>query len=233
MSAPATAPTPDARPRINPLTLWIPVILAVGGLVVFWNYLVKLQAEKAEQRLPIISRIEKNFVFTERSGKQVELKELKGKVIVACWVFTRCPRGCPGVVGQMLSLHKELEGNPNVHFLSVSVDPDDSPEQLKKFADGLKINGDNWWFVNGPKDPVRSFMTRYFKFQDVQEVPEAERMSPDDKFLHDMKVCLVDKGGHVRGFYDIASPDPEYAKFFQEKIRKDIDMLLKDDGTGK
>lgn len=223
----------DDKPRINPLTLWIPVILVVGGLVVFWNYLVKLQAEKAKPRLPIVSRIEKNFTFTERSGKQVELMALKGKVIVTCWVFTRCPRGCPGVVGQLLSLHKELGDNPDVHFLSVSVDPDDTPEQLKKFADGLKITGDNWWFVNGPKDPLRSFMGRYFRFDEVRDVPEAERMSPDDKFLHDMKVCLVDKAGHVRGFYDISSADPEYAKFYQEKIRKDIQTLLNESDPAK
>src|SRR3954469_24496919 len=145
--------------RINPLTLWIPVILAVCGLVIFWNYLVKLQAEKAKPRLPILSRVEKNVVFTERSGKQVELKELKGKVIVACWVFTRCPRGCTGVAGEMRKLAKEFEGNPKVHFLSVSVDPDDKPEDLRHFADGLGVQGDSqWWFVNGPKDEVRTAM---------------------------------------------------------------------------
>ena len=57
-------------------------------------------------------------------------------------------------------------------------------------------------------------------------MPEAERLSPDDKFLHDAKVILVDHAGNVRGVYDIGSVDPEFAKFFQEKIRKDIKTLL-------
>lgn len=214
-------------PRINPLTLWIPVILVVGGLVVFWNYLVKLQAEKAQPRLPILARLEKNMSFTERSGQQVELKDLKGKVIIACWVFTRCPRGCTGVAGEMRKLYMEYKDNPNIHFLSVSVDPDDKPEDLKRFADGLKIEGaDKWWFVNGPKKDVRVYMTRYFGFNDVQDVPEKDRMSPDDKFLHDMRVALVDTGGHLRGLYGIANPDPEFAKLFQDKIRADIKTLL-------
>lgn len=224
---------PAPAPRINPLTLWIPVILVVGGLVIFWNYLVKLQAEKAQPRLPILSRLEKNLVLTERSGKQVELKDLKGKVIVACWVFTRCPRGCTGVAGEMRRLFDEISSNPDVHFLSVSVDPDDKPEDLKRFADGLGFKGDNWWFVNGPKDAVRVYMTRQFSFNDVQEIPEADRMSPDDKFIHDMRVALVDSGGHVRGLYGIANPDPEFAKFFQEKIRKDIKTLLNEKGSPK
>jgi cytochrome oxidase Cu insertion factor (SCO1/SenC/PrrC family) len=227
-----SAPTTPPR-RINPLTLWIPVILVVGGLVVFWNYLVKLQAEKAKPRLPIHSRLEKNMIFTERSGKQVELKDLKGKVIVACWVFTRCPRGCTGVAGEMRKLYLEFKDNPNIHFLSVSVDPDDTPEDMKRFADGLKLEGDKWWFVNGPKKDVRVYMTRYFGFNDVQDVPEAERMSPDDKFLHDMRVALVDSGGHVRGLYGIANPDPEFAKIFQEKIRKDIRTLLSGKDTAE
>jgi protein SCO1/2 len=218
---------PPGPPRINPLTLWIPVILVVGGLVVFWNYLVKLKTEKDQPRLPIHSRLEKNFAFTERSGQTVELAALKGKVIITCWVFTRCPRGCTGVAGEMRKLWEEFKGNPDIHFLSVSVDPDDKSEDLKRFADGLKLEGDNWWFVNGPRDQVRTYMTRYFKFNDVKEIPEADRMSPDDKFLHDMRVALVDKEGHVRGFYGIANPDPEFAKLDQERIRTHIKNLLK------
>jgi protein SCO1/2 len=178
------------------------------------------------RRLPYLSRLEKNIVLTERSGKPVELKDLKGKVIVACWVFTRCPRGCTGVAGEMRKLFEELQGNPKVHFLSVSVDPDDKPEDLKKFADALNLKGDNWWFVNGPKDAVRVYMTRYFGFLDVRDLPESERMTPDDKYEHDMRVALVDPAGHVRGLYGIANPDPQYAKMFQEKIRADIKTLL-------
>jgi cytochrome oxidase Cu insertion factor (SCO1/SenC/PrrC family) len=178
-------------------------------------------------RLPYLSRLEKNIVFTERSGKQVELKDLKGKIIVACWVYTRCPRGCTGVAGEMRKLFLELKDNPNVHFLSVSVDPEDKPEDLQRFAQGLGLKeGDHWWFVNGPKDEVRSAMVRYFGFNEVQEIPEADRMSPDDKFVHDMRVALVDMGGHVRGFYGIANPDPEFAKLYQKKIREDIQTLL-------
>lgn len=217
---------PDNKPRIHPLTIWIPVIVIALGMVVFWNYLViKLKPESQQARLPILSRLEKNLVLTERSGKTVELKDLKGKVLVACWVFTRCPRGCPGVVGEMLRLYNEVGADPALHFLSVSVDPDDKPEQMREFTDKFNIKGDNWWFVNGNRDELRVYMTRYFGFQDVQDVPEKDRLSPDDKFIHDMKVALVDHAGHVRGFYDIGSPDKDAREFFQEKIRKDIRTL--------
>lgn len=223
-----STPPPAERPRIHPLTIWIPIIAIVGGIVVAYSYLTKLSLEKRSPRLPVVSRLEKSIPLVERSGKEVELADLKGKVIVACWVYTHCPRGCAGVVGAMLGLHKEFENNPDVHFLSVSVDPDDTPQQLKTFADGLKIGGDNWWFVNGNKDTLRSYMTRYFQFTGVQDIPEKERLSPADKYIHDMRVALVDKQGQVRKHYHVGSGDPELAQLSLDDLRRDINTVLKE-----
>ncbi|MCE9518128.1 MAG: SCO family protein [Verrucomicrobia bacterium] len=215
-----------SRPPINPITIWIPIVMIALGLVVFWNYLFKLKRDQMSDRLPIEKRLEKNLVLTERSGRTVELKQLKGKVFVASWVFTRCPRGCPGVVGEMIRLYKDFSADPNMQFVSFSVDPDDTPELLNKFTEKFGIKGDNWWFLNGKKDDLRVYMTRYFGFNEVRDVPENERFSPDDKFVHDMRVALVDHLGQVRGFYDIGSPDKETREFYQEKIRKDMRTLL-------
>jgi len=218
--------------RIHPLSIWIPVIIAALGLVVFESYLLRLKQESmanhGESRLPMLSKLEKNLVLTERNGKTVELKNVQGKVLVACWVYTHCPRGCPGVVGELLKLYKDVGSDPGIHFLSFSVDPTDTPAVMQDFTSRFGIKGDNWWFVNGPMDEVRHYMTKYFGFMAVQDVAEKDRLSPDDKFLHDMKVALVDKQGNVRGMYDIGSADPEFAKFFRDKIRKDIQTLLKE-----
>jgi cytochrome oxidase Cu insertion factor (SCO1/SenC/PrrC family) len=226
-----------SKPRIHPLTVWVPIIIAVLGLVVFEAYLLRLKEEKmrdrstadgGENRLPVLSRLEKNLALTERSGKTVELKDLKGKVMVACYVYTHCPRSCPGVVAQMNTLFKEVGSDPNVHFLSFSVEPDDSPEILTDFTKRFGITGDNWWFLNGPKDELRVYLTRYFGFYAVQDVPEKDRFSPEDKYLHDAKVVLVDHKGQVRGKYDIGSPDPEFAKDDQRRIREDIKTILEE-----
>lgn len=223
-----TQSSPTNKAKLHPLSIWIPLVVIALGLMVFWNYMVKLKMEQSQPRLPYLSRLEKNFIFTERSGQEVELKELKGKVILASWVFTKCPRGCPGVVAEMMKVQKELGDVPEVHLLTASVDPDDTPEQLKKFTDNFGITAKNWWFVTAPKDELRLYMTKYFGFQEVQDVPEADRLTPDDKFIHDMKVALVDHEGRVRGLYDISSPDPQFASFFREKLREDIKTLLKD-----
>lgn len=233
---PAGAPTPgtpdDEAPRsINPWTLWVPIIVIMLGVVVFYNYLVynSMEAKKAQNVPPLMGRLEKDMELTERSGKKVHLEDLRGKILIASWVYTRCPRGCAGVVAKLKTLQKELGNNPNIHFLSFTLDPDDTPDIMKQFAEGIGIKEtDNWWFLNGPKEEVRKYMTFSFKFRPVQDIPEADRMSPQDKYMHDLRVALVDHQGHVRGLHDIMNADATYADYWDKKIREDIQYLLKE-----
>ena len=219
--------------RIHPLTVWVPVIFIALGVVLFYNYLVKLSFESKQNHLPILSRLEKNLALDERSGKRVELKDLKGKIIVASWVYTHCPRGCAGVVSEMRSAFNDLKKSAGkdadaIQFLSFSLDPADTPKDMKEFTDKFKIEGDNWWFLTGPKDELRPYMSKYFGFHEVEEVPVEKRFSPDDKFVHDMRVVLVDDKAQVRGFYDIASPEKDQREFMQEKLRADVLKLLQE-----
>jgi cytochrome oxidase Cu insertion factor (SCO1/SenC/PrrC family) len=225
MDQPNSAPSPK---RVSPLAIWIPIIMIMLGGVVFYNYLVtqSLKQPKEKDRPPFLGRLEKDLILTERSGKTVQLSQLKGKFIVAGYVYTRCPRGCAVVVSKMKKLYEEFGQDPRVQFLSFTVDPDDTPEILSDFATRFGIKGDNWWFVNGPKAEVRNYLTFQFKFAGVKEIPEAERMSPDDKYMHDMKVASVDDKGHLRGHYDIANMDPEYETFCAAKVRKDLKYIL-------
>jgi hypothetical protein len=69
-------------------------------------------------------------------------------------------------------------------------------------------------------------MTSQVQFRPVQDMPEKDRLSPDDKYIHDLRVAVIDHLGHVRGLEDILNPDPEFAKFWDERIRKDLRHLL-------
>jgi protein SCO1/2 len=235
---------PEAPPealKINPWTLWVPIILIALGVVVFYNYLIytSLEAEKSKgkmgelspqtERPSYLGRLEKDLELTERNGKTVHLAELRGKILLASWVFTRCPRGCAGVVAKLKKLYGELGGNPDVQFLSFTLDPEDTPEMMKAFASGIDIKDtDNWWFLNGPKDDVRKYLTLSFKFRPVQDLPVADRLTPEDKYIHDLRVCLVDHQGHIRGLYDVMNADPEYQEYWDQKIRQDLKYLLEE-----
>jgi protein SCO1 len=228
-------PTAAEPPRpFNPWAIWIPIIIIVLSVVVLYNILMFQKKPDFADRPPYIGRLERDLTLTERSGKTVQLSELKGKIIIASWVFTRCPRGCAGVIAKLKLLHKELGNDPGVQFVSFTLDPDDTPEMMQKFANGLNITADDhWWFVNGPKDEVRKYMTSAFQFRPVQDLAEADRWSPDDKYIHDLRVAMVDHKGHVRGLYDIMNADGEFQKFWDAKLRKDLNFLMKEQKDGK
>jgi protein SCO1/2 len=221
-------PTPK---RINPWTLWIPIILIALGVVIFYNYLwaMKLKNERDRDKPAIFGRVENDVAFVERSGKPVSLYDVKGKILIISWVYTRCSRGCAGVVGKLMKLREEYADHKNIQFISVTLDKEDTPEMLQSFASGLGIKDDaNWWFVNGKKDDLRLFMTRALQLAPVKDIPEAQRLGPDDKYEHDLRVALVDGRAQLRSLCDIMSSDPAFAEFWDKKIRKDLDYLIEE-----
>ena len=227
------------RRPIHPATVWVPVIIMALGVVVLFNYLEKLKQDSLVDTLPKISRLEKDLSVTERSGKEVQLGQLfRKKVFAVSWVYTNCPRSCPGVIAQMNKAFQDIRKDAgdradDLQFVSFSVDPDDKPKDLEAFTKRFNITTDNWWFVTGPKDVVRPYMTKYFGLWDVRDIPEKERMSPGDKFEHDPRVVLVDSMGQVRGLYDLGSLDPEARKLYNEKFRADALRLISEIGSGE
>jgi cytochrome oxidase Cu insertion factor (SCO1/SenC/PrrC family) len=216
--------------RINPWTVWGPIILIVLGSVVFYNYLtyVRLQQQgEGGERPPFIHRAEGDLILTERDGRQVRLSELRGKVILAAWVFTRCPRGCAGVVAKMKKLSDEYAGREDVHFIAFALDPEDTPEMLKAFAEQVGIKPEaNWWMVNGDPVKVREYMVRQLKFRPVQEMPMEDRLSTEDKYMHDLRVALIDHLGNVRRLADVVNADPEVADYWDKKLRRELEIVL-------
>jgi cytochrome oxidase Cu insertion factor (SCO1/SenC/PrrC family) len=218
--------------RVNPWTVWIPIILIALGSVVFYNYLIYVQQQRQgedRERPPFIHRAEGDLILTERSGRTVRLSELRGQIIFASWVFTRCPRGCAGVVAEMKKLWQEVKDRDDVHFIAFALDPEDSPEMLAAFADQLEIPKDaNWWFVQGDEVKLRQYMTRQLRFRPVQPIAEEDRLNPNDKFMHDLRVVLIDHRGNIRRLADLVNADPEVAQFWREQIRKDLDFVTKE-----
>jgi len=224
-------PVSSRRP-IHPATVWVPIIIMALGVVVLFNYIEKLQQDNLVHTLPKISRLEKDLTVTERSGKEVSLSQLSGKVFAVSWVYTNCPRSCPGVVAEMNKAFQDIRKDAGdkadqLQFVSFSVDPDDQPKDLEAFTT------DHWWFVTGPKDIVRPYMTKYFGLWDVRDIPEKDRLSPGDKFEHDPRVVLVDGLGQVRGLYDLGSLDPEARQLYHDKFRADALKLMGELGSGE
>lgn len=157
----------------------------------------------------------RNIKFTNQLGKEVSLNDLKGKVLVVDFFFTRCPSICPGLASSMKRLQNSFVKNDSiVQFISISVDPEhDSVTQLRKFADKFNINHDTWWLVTGNKKEIYDFALTELK---------AGIADPgvDTAFIHTENFFLLDSNRIVRGWYN------GFDSASQSKLVHDIPLLM-------
>jgi len=99
-------------------------------------------------------------VWTSQDNKEVELKDLKGNVLVMVMIYTTCKAACPRLVADMRDIETKIPEakKDNVKLILVSIDPDtDTPERLKEFAIENEMDSDQWLFLRGTKEETREF----------------------------------------------------------------------------
>lgn len=146
-----------------------------------------------------------NITLVNQLGDTVSLYDVKNRVIVADFFFTRCPSICPKLTRNMAKLQKSFskfrEGrrvidSTIVQFVSFSVDPErDSVKALKNYADRFGVDHDNWWLLTGPKKTIYDFAINELK------VPAEDGGIVDSNFIHTDRFILLDKDHVVRGYY--------------------------------
>lgn len=98
--------------------------------------------------------------WTNQDGKDIELKELRGKVLVMVMIYTSCKAACPRLVADMRNIEERIpkELKEKVTFVLVSIDPEvDTPERLKSFAIENEMDGDQWVFLRSDEERTREF----------------------------------------------------------------------------
>ena len=165
-------------------------------------------------------KIVKPFSFINQDSQAINQDFTKGKIYCANFFFTTCEEACPRMQNAFKeAIYDKLKGNPNIVFLSHSVDPDfDQPEMLKDYADSLKVSGKQWQFLTGSKKELYS-MARYDYYLAVQEQDKSIEGTKSD-FLHSQNIALVDQQGRMRGQYDSFNPKELI------QLYKDIEILL-------
>jgi protein SCO1 len=145
------------------------------------------------------------FQLVERSGRALTSASLRGTVWVADFIFTTCGGACPAMTARMARLRREVPDD--VVFVSFTVDPaHDTPEALARYAASFKAD-DRWLFVTGPQKVLYGLSTEGFKLAAMEVPPEQQKEGGDGPFLHSSKFVLVDRAGHIRGYYDSTDED--------------------------
>jgi protein SCO1/2 len=91
-----------------------------------------------------------SFSFIDQNGHTVDTNTIRGKIYVVDFFFTHCPSICPKMKAELHKVYK-YKGN-GIIIPSHSIDPDrDSVAVLKRYADKLNIENDQWLFLTGIK----------------------------------------------------------------------------------
>jgi protein SCO1/2 len=135
-----------------------------------------------------------DFTMTTQDGKALTLSELRGKVVVLTFIYTRCPLPdfCPLLDRKFAALADKLRGSSaladKVRLLSVSFDPEhDTPEVLCKHA-----------AIQGAQPPLWTFA--------VAAHPELSKVAgplglvygpTQNEILHNLSTAVIDPDGKL------------------------------------
>lgn len=237
------------RPSLWGLAL---LLVAVGGTLAVWlshggvlgwrfgSVTAVDQSQGALETLAVYGRVP-DFALIERSGRQITLADLRGRVWIANFFYTGCPDTCPLQSAHMARLQDELAGEPDVRLVSISVDPEhDTPQVLAEYASRYGADPDRWLFLTGPKEAIYRLAIDGFRLGVVERGGQAQggtgqgrtwlgprsawahaAAHPERTLIHSDRFVLVDRQAQIRGYYH--GTDWEAL----ERLRENVKRLLR------
>ena len=155
------------------------------------------------------------FRFVDQDSNWITNETMKGKVYVTDFFFTTCPTICPRMKDQLLRVYAKYKDNNSVKILSHTIDPKhDTVALLNDFAyNKLELDKGRWHFVTGERQDIYTMAEKYM-------VTAGEDGTAPGGFIHSGKFILIDKEGHIRGYYDGTDP------LTVADLMRDMDLLL-------
>ncbi len=246
------------RQGIDPMpkpVLWGSLILIIAGGVSVgtWAWLrqgsaIRLGASNAPQRLEVYGEVP-TFSLVDRTGQEVTRKTLEGKVWIANFIFTSCRLTCPQQSATMAQFQADLDGEPDIRLVSVTIDPDrDTPEVLTRYAERFHADARRWLFLTGEEQAIYALAQEGFHLaagagpaviptsseriasggpgaltSSAARRPAEAAENDNQALVHDARFALVDRRARIRGYY--SSLDPHGI----ERLLHDVRSLLKEE----
>ena len=191
------------RPLARAVAVVAMAIVLIAAAVLFRQWSASslpAQAISRPHAAPRVLATLPPFVLEDQHGRPFGLDDLRGRVFVADFIFTRCAGTCPMITHRMKALQAELAADPalaEVGLLSISVDPEfDTPAVLDGYARAHDADPRRWVFLTGTRSGVRGLVREGFK------LPIEDQ---DDKVMpivHSQHFVLIDRAGRIRGLFD-------------------------------
>jgi protein SCO1 len=187
--------------RSMPLFFLCAVVLLAGGAL---TYL------KPSESLPVFGEVS-DFSLVDSDGATFKASELKGKVWLVSFFFSRCQGVCPAVNGRISRIVRDFSA-PRLPFevISITVDPGyDTPEVLQGYSKRFEAPADRWKFLTGDTQEISRIADEIFKLGRGEDVS-----------MHSSRIVLVDSQMRMRGFYRGEEPSSV------QTLEKDLKSLL-------
>ncbi len=213
---------PAPNPRLQRLVWTVMILLVAGLMAVYVRQTLQGAKNRTDRTLAVYHQVPP-FQFTERSGKTITNDDLKGKVWVASFIFTRCPGICKTLTQRLRELQDTVKRASQVQLVSFTVDPDyDTPEILQKYGEKFEASPDRWWFLTGERQKIHELSRKSFLLAVEKNAPEL--VAQEGEYLHSSKLILVDPQGVIRGYYEGLIPEN------MPQLVNDIGVLLREAG---
>ncbi len=194
------------------------IIFFVTLVAVFYIFLTRTIPGFSEKKFKPISEVTP-FSFITQDGKAFNQKNVEGKVFVAEYFFTTCRGICPRMNNNMKNVYEKFKNENDFLILSHTSDPEiDSAAILKRYADSLGVNTNQWLFLTGRSNSLYNMARFSYKIDD----PANNLKNIEDDFLHTQFWALVNKKGEVKKIYDGLKQSEV------EEMMNEIEKLLKE-----
>ena len=153
----------------------------------------KVQVRQQAPRLQVGDPVPE-FTMTGQDGHAIKLSDLRGKVILLTFIYTRCPMPdfCPLMDRKFSDLSRHISAFPkranNIRLISLSFDPDhDTPEVLRKHAQ-----------IRGAVPPLWSYAVASHQELAKIAAPLGLFFGPDGTDIaHNLSTAVIDPRGNL------------------------------------
>ncbi len=169
-----------------------------------------------------------DFALVNQDGKRIHLRDFAGKVLVATFIYTRCPLPdyCPRMNKNFAAIEKGLAEDraqySKTRLLSISFDPaNDTPPVLRKYAAefqpvGTRTDFQHWSFALAPAKELKDIAGAFGLYYKVE----------GDQIFHSMSTAVISPDGKIYKWYHGNAWEPA-------DVLNDVKSLLASESSEK
>ncbi len=171
---------------------------------------------------PILAQVG-DFQLQDQTGTNFGTEQLRGRVWIANFIFTRCPTLCPRVTKRMAEFEAATSTLAESRLVSFSIDPDyDTPEVLARYAKQYRANEARWHFLTGPFEEIKNAVEKGLNvtIADARHRLDLKKHQNISTVLHGTRFVLIDEKLQIRGYYDVKH------QLAFDQLKVDLETLL-------